>query len=303
MPLARPLLLTGLAAVAAAARWRAAAGADPVDVRRKIAIATWRAPREGRLMSRVEIDADPVLDYVAERRGQGAQGLSVMHVVGAAAARAFDAVPGANSRVLGGHLVPFPDISVGFAVDIGRGTDLAPLKIPAADRLTPAELATEVWHGVRALREGRDAGFRRSGRIAAALPTPPMRPVLAVGSLVLGGLGRPLLGQPGHPLGSVFVSNIAPLGVEEVFMAPIPFSRAHVYIALGATTERPVVRDGAVVPARQFTLCFTGDHRIVDGVQAALYVNRVRELLTQPDVLDRPVVLDRPGVLDQPAGR
>lgn len=305
MPSSRALALTGLVAVAAgtSVRWRAAGSADPVAVRHKIAIATWRAPREGRLMGRVEIDADPLLDYVAARRDDGAERLTVMHVVGAAAARAFAAVPVANSRVLGGRLVPFPDVSVGFAVDVGRGTDLAPLKIAGADRHTPAELADAVWRGVRALRTGTDRGFRRSGRIAAALPTPLMRPVLAVGSLVLGGLGLPLLGQPGHPLGSVFISNIAAFGVEEVFLAPIPFSRAHVYISLGAITERPVVRDGQVVPVRRLTLCFTGDHRIVDGVQAAMYVNRLRELLAAPEVLDAPQPALAGPPAPPPAGR
>ena len=97
-----------------------------------------------------------------------------------------------------------------------------------------------------------------------------------------------MLGQQGHPLGSIFISNVAPLGVEEVFLAPVPFARAHVYIALGTVTERAVVRDGAVVAVRQFTLCLTGDHRIVDGVQCAVYFARLLELLADPAALDEP---------------
>lgn len=284
----RTLAAAALLAGGARARWAAAGRADPAAVRRKVAVATWRAPREGRLMTRLVVDADPVLDYVRDRRTGGAKGLTAMHVVGAAAARALHNVPSGNARVLAGRLVPFDDIAVGFAVDVGRGTDLAPVKVPAADRLTPAQIATEVWRGVKALREGSDAGFRRSARIAAAVPTPLMRPMIAVGSLVLGGLGRPLLGQPGHPLGSVFISNVAPLGIEEVFLAPVPFARAHVYLALGTVSERPVVRDGAVVAVRQFTLCMTGDHRIVDGVQCAMYLDALKTLLADPAALDTP---------------
>lgn len=289
MPSRRALAVSGLAALAAGARWRAAADADPAAVRRKVAVATWRAPKEGRLLSRVVVDAEPLLDYVASRRAVGAQGLSLVHVLGAACARALLAVPQANARVLGGRAVPFADVAVGFAVDVGAGTDLAPVTVRGADRLTPAALATEVRRGVAAVREGHDAGFRRSTRVAAAVPAPLLRPLLAVSSLVLGGLGLPMLGQQGHPLGAVFVSNLAPLGLEEAFLAPVPFARAHVYVALGTVTERAVVRAGEVVPVRQLTLCLTGDHRLVDGVQCAAYVARLQALLADPAALDSPV--------------
>lgn len=289
MPFRRAVALASLAAaVGARARWAAAATADPAATRRKVAIATWRPSREGRLMTRLVVDADPVLDYVAARRAEGAKGLTSMHVLGAAAARALIGVPTANARVLGGRLVAFDGVAVGFAVDIGRGTDLAPVKVDCAETLTPAQIATEVWRGVKALRAGTDEGFQRSARIAAAVPTALMRPLIAASSLVLGGLGLPLLGQRGHPLGAVFISNVAAFGVEEVFLAPVPFARAHIYISLGVVSERPVVRDGAVVAVRQFTLCMTGDHRIVDGVQCAIYFAAMLDLLAHPERLDRP---------------
>ncbi len=285
---ARSAALTGLAAAYAAARWRSATWADPAEVRRKIAVATWRPAKEGRIMARVVVDADPLLDYVEQRRAAGLSGLTVLHVVGAAAARAVSAVPEANSRVFGGRLVPFPDVSVGFAVDVGNGRDLAPLKVSQADRLTPAGIATELRRGVRALRQGDHPGWQVSTRIAAAVPAPLMRPLLGVSSLVLGGLGLPLLGQPGHPLGTVFISNVGSFGLDEVFMAPVPFARAHLYLALGSVSERPAVRNGQVVAVRQLTLSLTGDHRIVDGAQAAAYIDRLRSLLAEPDVLDVP---------------
>ncbi|MGZ6827215.1 MAG: 2-oxo acid dehydrogenase subunit E2 [Mycobacteriales bacterium] len=268
---------------------RTASIADPATraaaVRRKVAVATWTPSTEGRLMTRLVIDAAPVQAYVDQRRAAGAKGLTVMHVVGAAAARAVHAVPEANTRVRGGRVVPFDDVSVGFAVDIGQGTDLAPCKVHGADTLTPAELATRVWQGVRALRAGTDEGFNLSTRVAAVMPTPLMRPMLQVTSYLLGGWGLPVLGQEGNPLGSVFISNVAPLGVEEVFLAPVPFARTPVYISLGVITDRPVVRDGEVTVVPQFTLCLTGDHRLVDGVQCALYFDALKRYLVEPDLL------------------
>ncbi|MCW2501616.1 MAG: 2-oxo acid dehydrogenase acyltransferase [Frankiales bacterium] len=268
---------------------RAAAIRDPAAraqaVRRKVAVATWSPATEGRLMTRLVIDAAPVQAYVASRRAAGAKGLTIMHVVGAAAARAMRAVPEANTRVRAGRIVPFEDVSVGFAVDIGQGTDLAPCKVGGADRLTPAQIATEVWKGVAALRAGTDPGFNTSTTVAAYLPTALMRPMMRATSTLLGGWGLPVLGQQGNPLGSVFISNVAPLGIEEVFLAPVPFARTPVYLSLGVVTDRPVVRDGAVTAVPQFTLCLTGDHRLVDGVQCALYFDALKRLLADPDQL------------------
>jgi pyruvate dehydrogenase E2 component (dihydrolipoamide acetyltransferase) len=269
---------------------RTAAITDPARraqaVRRKVAVATWTAPTEGRLMTRIVIDAAPVQAYVDSRRAAGAKGLTIMHVVGAAAARAVHAVPEANTRVRAGRVVPFDDVSVGFAVDIGQGTDLAPCKVVGADTLTPAEIATRVWAGVKALREGTDEGFNTSTWLASWMPTPLMRPMMLATSYLLGGWGLPLLGQAGNPLGSVFISNVAPLGVEEVFLAPLPFARTPVYISIGVVTDRAVVRDGFVTAVPQFTLCLTGDHRLVDGVQCALYFEALKRHLADPTHLD-----------------
>lgn len=289
--LSRSSLLAALALgglVAREAR-RTAAHGDPAAraqaVRRKVALATWTAPTEGRLLTRIVIDAEPLQAYVDSRRAAGAKGLTLMHVVGAAAARAVGAVPAANARVRGSRIVAFDDVSVGFAVDIGQGTDLAPYKVSRADERTPAEIADEVWAGVKALREGSDDGFTTSTRVAAYVPGVLMRPMMMATSVLLGGWGLPLLGQRGNPLGSVFISNVAPLGVEEVFLAPVPFARTPVYISIGTVTERPVVRDGEVVAVPQLTLCLTGDHRLVDGVQCALYFDALTRLLADPEQL------------------
>ncbi len=237
-------------------------------------------------MTRIVVDAAPLQEYVARRRAEGAKGLTLMHVLGAAAGRAAAEQPQANARVRGGRVVPFKDVSVGFAVDIGQGTDLAPCRVEHADVLSPAEIANEVWRGVKALRDGTDPGFNTSTKVAAFMPAPLMRPMMLVTSYLLGGWGVPVLGQKGNPLGSVFISNVAPLNVEEVFLAPVPFARTPVYISMGIVTDRPVVRDGVVAIVPQFTLCLTGDHRLVDGVQCAMFFEALKARLRDPDSLD-----------------
>jgi pyruvate dehydrogenase E2 component (dihydrolipoamide acetyltransferase) len=115
-----------------------------------------------------------------------------------------------------------------------------------------------------------------------------MRPVIAASSLVSGGLGRGLVGQPGFPLGTAFVSNVGPLGLDEAFLAPLPFARTPVYLAVGAVQDRAVVVEGQVVARPVLVLVATADHRVVDGVHAGQMARVVREFVTHPERLDHP---------------
>ncbi len=49
--------------------------------------------------------------------------------------------------------------------------------------------------------------------------------------------------------------------------------------------ERPVVRGGQIVVRRMMNLSSAFDHRVVDGYDAAAFVQRVKALLEQPAML------------------
>ena len=66
---------------------------SPRSVRRKIAVATWRAPSEGRISARAEVDVSAVLDHVELLRSEHGVRVTLTHVVGAALGRAMREVP------------------------------------------------------------------------------------------------------------------------------------------------------------------------------------------------------------------
>jgi 2-oxoisovalerate dehydrogenase E2 component (dihydrolipoyl transacylase) len=49
--------------------------------------------------------------------------------------------------------------------------------------------------------------------------------------------------------------------------------------------EKPVMLDGAVVARPTMNLSSSFDHRVIDGMHAAEFVQRVRELLEHPATL------------------
>jgi pyruvate/2-oxoglutarate dehydrogenase complex dihydrolipoamide acyltransferase (E2) component len=256
-------------------------------VRRKIAVATWRPSRDGRIYTRMELDATAALAYIDQARADHGVRVTLVHVVGAALARALREVPEVRARVVLGRVIPLESCDIGFAVDVEQGADLAPVKVLAVDRLTPAQIAVAVEHGADRLRAGEDTAYRRTSGLIRLVPTWLMRPVLSVASLVAGGLGAPVFGQPGFPLGTAFVSNVGSLGLDEAFLAPMPLARTPVYLAIGAVQEKPVVVDGEIVIRPVVVLVATADHRLVDGAHAGRIAEVVRDLLLEPALLDR----------------
>ncbi len=87
--------------------------------------------------------------------------------------------------------------------------------------------------------------------------------------------------QPEEMEGSTFtVSNLGMFGIEE-FTAIINPPNACI-LAVGAIREVPVVEDGEVVPGKRMKVTLSSDHRIVDGVVAAKFLNTLKSMLENP---------------------
>ena len=56
-------------------------------------------------------------------------------------------------------------------------------------------------------------------------------------------------------------------------------------VGVNRVAERPVIRDGAVVARLLMNLSSSFDHRVVDGADAAAFIQRVRELVEHPATL------------------
>lgn len=56
-------------------------------------------------------------------------------------------------------------------------------------------------------------------------------------------------------------------------------------IGMGRIAEEPIVVDDHVEPARMLKLSLTVDHRVIDGATAQRAMNRIKELLSDPELL------------------
>ena len=90
--------------------------------------------------------------------------------------------------------------------------------------------------------------------------------------------------KPDEMKGGTFsITNFGAIGGE--YATPIINYPETAILGLGAIEERPVARDGDVVPAPTLPLSLSIDHRVIDGAVAAEFANTVMEHLENPLLL------------------
>jgi pyruvate dehydrogenase E2 component (dihydrolipoamide acetyltransferase) len=79
------------------------------------------------------------------------------------------------------------------------------------------------------------------------------------------------------------ISNLGMFGVSHFTAIINPPNVA--ILAVGAAIQRPVVKNGQVVPGYVMSMTMSSDHRVIDGAMAAAYLATVRDLLEKPATL------------------
>ena len=83
--------------------------------------------------------------------------------------------------------------------------------------------------------------------------------------------------------GTITVSNLGAWGIES-FDAIVNPPQA-VILSVGAAIEKPVVKNGQIVPGIRMNLGVSCDHRVVDGAIAAAFLAEVKKLIEQPALM------------------
>ena len=80
--------------------------------------------------------------------------------------------------------------------------------------------------------------------------------------------------------GTFTISNLGMFGVKQFDAIINPPQGA--ILAVGAGEQRPVVRDGQLVPATVVSLSLSSDHRVIDGAVAARFMAALKGFVEQP---------------------
>jgi len=83
--------------------------------------------------------------------------------------------------------------------------------------------------------------------------------------------------------GSFTISNLGMFGITE-FSAIINPPQAAI-LAIGGFEDKPIVKEGQIVPGKTVKLTLSADHRVVDGADAAKFLKTLQKYLESPSLL------------------
>lgn len=83
--------------------------------------------------------------------------------------------------------------------------------------------------------------------------------------------------------GSFTISNLGMFGIRD-FTAIINPPQAAI-LAVGGIQDKPVVRNGQVVPGKTISMTLGADHRVMDGVASAKFLGTLQKFIENPSLL------------------
>ena len=255
---------------------------------RKIALGTWRTTADPSVYGSMTLRMDRALEYLEAFKAATGRRATVTHLMARAIAAVFESTPDANAMLRLGRIYRRKRIGVFFQVAMQDPTtgkiDLSGATIHEPEKKSLVEICDELEKRFSLVRTDRDAALARTRGLLKRLPVPMMGAFLRITSFASYTLNLDLRGAgvPRDAFGSVMITNVGSLGLEEAYVPLVPYSRVPLLIALGAIRDTPVVKDGKILIAKTMRLCATFDHRSLEGAHAAAMARTVRTWIEEP---------------------
>lgn len=256
---------------------------------RRIAIGTWRTTYDPTVYGTLALRGDRVMAYLDDFRKRTGKRVTLSHLMAKAVAMTLAEMPDANAILRWNRIYLRKDIGVFFQVameDEKTGEiDLSGATIFDAHTKTLLEIVEEFEKKVGAVRKREDKNLEGSRNLFKSIPFFLLNSMLDLIGWLSFTLNLDLrwAGIPKDPFGSVMITNIGSLGLEEAYVPLVPYSRVPLLIALGQVKDEPVVEDGQIVPAKIVRAFATFDHRVLDGMHAAKMSKTLKRIFADPE--------------------
>ena len=246
---------------------------------RRVALSTWKQSDDPQIFGWLDIDATGLLAYVEALRAASGTRVTVTHVVGKAAALAFAESPECNAVPCLSGLRRRNSVDVFFSVAVNGGKNLSGAKVERADELSAVQIAERLQEHVATIRDKGDTPLQKSQKLLSRFPGWLMRPTMRATAVINFDLGLDLsrLGVPHDPFGTVVVTNVGVLGIEQGFAPLIPSGRNAALLTVGKIRDKVIAVDGKPAVRPVLTVGGTFDHRVVDGY----HLGRISAALTR----------------------
>jgi pyruvate dehydrogenase E2 component (dihydrolipoamide acetyltransferase) len=260
-------------------------GHQKLSTYRKIAIASWRHPRDPNTYCPTELAYENAEAFLAVYPAETAPTLT--HYVAKIMAHCMEQYPQMNHVLRWGRLYKRSqvDIFISTMLRTAVGKDLTGFVIPDLPALNLAELAARSQTEADKLRYSTDPAIMRAQHMINRVPALLLRPLMLIQEFIQYTLNLSLdrLGMPSDPIGSAIITNVGALGFENAFVPLSPYCRCPVLVSVGRPHEAPALREGEVVAGKCVSITFTFDHRYADGAHGAPFFRRFQKIFENPD--------------------
>ncbi|MFP5385810.1 MAG: 2-oxo acid dehydrogenase subunit E2 [Bacteriovoracia bacterium] len=255
---------------------------------RKISLGSWRPNGDSQVYAELRINAEPALKKIKELNQNTDSKITMTHFMGKVMGKVLAEVPDLNAIVRFGNIYPRKHVDIFFHV-VYDETELSGFVVRQIDKKNCSEISKELTDTALTIKKGEDVSFKKIKDSWNFIPGILARYVLDLIGFVSYSLNLNIKGSgvPQDCFGSMMITNIGSLGFTQAFVPLSPYSRIPLILALGKTELVPVSRpDGSVVSEEQVALCFTFDHRIMDGARGAKMSYLIKKYMNNPDLLE-----------------
>lgn len=255
---------------------------------RKISMGSWRSTGDSSVFVELDLPVHHILEKLSEREIAGFPINAVFSKLIASAVAANDLTRQINSVVRAGALFQRRNIDLFFHA-VATPDDLSGFKLHNPQLTDLRVLADEIDERVRKVRENRDPTFQQVKSLFRRIPGWLSKAALDLTGFVTYTLNLRLtiFGVPQDAFGSVMITNVGSLGIDGGFTIIAPYTRIPCVIAICTIQKKPLVEvdsNGndllAIRPVVRLGMTF--DHRIVDGIHIAAFVNEMKRLAKEP---------------------
>lgn len=255
---------------------------------RKISMGSWKPNGDSHVYCELVMNAAPAISKIAELSEKSGKKITMTHFMGKVMGQVLKDVPDLNALVRLSNIYPRRDVDIFFHVAVAE-TELSGHVVRNIDQKKMEDIATELTGNVMKIKTGEDATFKKIKDSWNAIPSFAAKCVLGLIAFVSYTLNINIKGSniPRDCFGSMMITNIGSLGFSSAFVPLAPYTRIPLILALGKTEWRPTcLEDGSIISQQQISLCFTFDHRLIDGARGAKMAYAIRKYLENPDLLD-----------------
>lgn len=253
---------------------------------RKISLGSWRPRGDSAVLGEQKLRMEPILNFIDRWNQCHEVKININHVFAKIFGLALTKHPEFNVvvRPFGVYKRQFVDTFF-HVVQNNAEASLSGLIVRSTESKSLSQISLEFEDQAHKIRKGEDLLFSEVKNVFKWVPGFLSKFVLDFTGFISYALNFKLtsFGVPQDPFGSMMITNIGSLGLENCYTIIAPYTRIPVVASLGAIKLEPVVSAaGELEVGKVLTLSMTIDHRVVDGYHIAQMIRTIKDIAAHP---------------------